>query len=320
MATNDQYIGRREGVGLGIEGTPGVAVTPQVWLRWLDNDFQNRAAIIENESAMGVVDRVNDSEVANRWAEGTIGGKVTSEAVGFLLYGFFGGVTTGAPEDGVYPHSFTMSQSSVPSTLTVAKSNPVASKSHAGTVVDTLEITAETGGWVQVSTAMKGRVGTSGTFTPAFIDEKEFAAKHVTVKLGDSTASLAGADPLRAPRVTLNLERPSEAFNALGTSDTPEFDRGAFEARGELVLRYTDTQYEEQYLGGTRRAFEVTMANGDDSLSFTASKVKFTELEKSTDRDGVVTQTLSFYCQYDAAVGRSIEGLLKNTRATYEAA
>lgn len=320
MATSDVYIGRREGVGLGIEGTSGTAVAPQITVKWMDNDFQNRAAVIENESAMGVVDRVNDSEVATRWAEGTIGGKITAEAFGFLLYGFFGGVSTGTASGGVYPHTFTMSQSSVPATLTLTRSNPVVTQSHAGAVVDSLEITAESGGWAQVSAAVKARVGQSATFTPATVEETEFASKHITAKLASSTAGLAGADPVKASRVTLNLERSSEAFNALGTEDEPEFDRGAFEARGELVLRYTDTQYEEDYLNSAVKAIEVRMANGDDSLTFTASKIRYTELEKSTDRDGVVTQTLSFYCQYDASVGRSIQAVLNNKRATYEAA
>ena len=85
MATSKQYIGRREGIGLGIEATPGTAVAPQTWLRWLDQDVQNKTDVIENESAMGVVEKVNDSEVVAKWAEGKIGGKVTEEGVGFLL-------------------------------------------------------------------------------------------------------------------------------------------------------------------------------------------------------------------------------------------
>lgn len=320
MATGEQHIGRREGIGLGIEATPGTGVGAQTWLRWLDQDFQNKTGVIENESAMGVVDAVNDSAVVAKWAEGTIGGKVTDVGIGYLLAGFYGLPSTGSATGGIYPHTYTMTQSSIGTTLSVLRNDLLAPQSHAYAVVDRLSIEAEAGGWVTVEAAIKARRGQSAVLTPAFVAETEFTSKHVTVKLAADTASLAGATALKAQRVKLDAERPSEPFNPLGTDDQPEFDRGEFSVSGELVIRYTDTQYETDFLNNAIKAMSISIENDDKSLVATASKVRYRELESSKSKDGIVTQTLSIKAEYDVAVGRTIQMVLSNEQATYEAA
>lgn len=317
MATSNPYIGRREGVGIGIEQTPGTSVAPQVSLRWLDQDLQNKIEVIENESAMGVVEKINDSEIVAKWAEGTIGGKVTEIGVGFLLLGAYGTVSTGAAVGGYYPHTFSVNQSSIPKTLTFSLIRPLASQRFAYGVVDTFELTAENGGWVEVSCAVKARVGASASDTLAFVTEKEFTSKHISIKTASSVAGLGAASNIKALSLKLSLERPSEPFNALGTDDTPEFDRGVWEAKGEFVVRYTDTQIEDDFLTNTIKALQISIVNGSTSLVFTGGRVRFRELEKSTDKDSITTQTVSFYCELDASTGKTIEPVLTNQRATY---
>jgi hypothetical protein len=317
MATADQFIGRRQSIGLGIETTPGTAVAPQTWMRWLDQSIQNKTNVIENESAMGVVDRVNDSAITAKWAEGTVGGKVTVDSIGFLLLGVFGSVSTGAAVAGVYPHTFSVKQSSIPTTLTVARTSPLDSMRFAYAVVDSLEITAETNDWVQVSSAIKARAGAASSETVAFTTEEEFTSKQIILKTAADVASLGAAAAVSASSLKLVIERDSEAFNPLGTDDQPQFDRGAFEAKGEFVVRLTDTQFETDYLANTRKALSITMTNGTKSLAFTASKVRYRELERSSDKDNVVTATIQFFCEFDTATSKSIDAVLKNTRATY---
>lgn len=320
MATASQFTGRREGIGVGIETVPGTSVAPQVWLRWLDNGFQNTKESIENESAMGVVDRVNASAVVRKWSEGTIGGKVTSQGIGFLLLGMFGTCTTGSVQSGIYPHTFSVNQSAIPRTLTIARSSPLQSQRHSYGTIDNLEITAETGGWVQVSTAIKARVGVNSTETVAFQTEKEFTSKNVTLKIAANTAGLAGATATPASRVQIVMERTSEAYWPLGTDDAPEFDRGSFEARGEFVVRMTDTQYEDDFLANTIKAMSIALTNDTESLTFTASKVTYRELESTKDRDNVVTATVQFFCEFDTATNSSIVPVLRNTKSSYVAA
>ncbi|MFC8008934.1 phage tail tube protein [Streptomyces cinereoruber] len=320
MATSDVYIGRREAVGVGIESTPGTAVAPQIWVRWLEQSIQNKTEVLENESAIGVVDRVEGSAVAYKWAEGSIEGKITIQSFGFFLLGMLGSVSTGSPTGGVYPHTFTMNQSSVPKTLTFARSGPLVSERHSYGTIESLEITAETGAYVMMTADVKARVGASSSETVAILDEKEFVPKHVVLKLAATTGDLAAASAVKARSVTLRLERPSEKFDPLGTETAPEFDRGAYEVSGEFVVRMTDTQYETDFLANTIKAMSISLTNSGEGIVFTGSKVRYRELETTRDRDNIVTATVQFFCEYDTSVSTSLTTVLSNTRATYVAA
>lgn len=320
MATGNPYVGRKEGIGIGIEATPGTSVAPQTWLYWMDQDLQNKTTVIENESAMGVPYKVNDSAVVEKWAEGKLGGKVTSQGVGYLLLGFYGSVSTGAAVGGIYPHTYSVLESSVPTALTFTHLTPLKTERHSYGVIDSLEVSAEAGGWVMVSAAVKARVGATSSDTASYADEVEFTSKHITVKTAADTASLGAASAIPVKSVKLTLERSSSAYFALGDDSTPDFDREVIECKGEMVVRYTDTQYETDYLANTIRAMEIKMANGTTNLTFTGAQVRFRELEKSSDKDGIVTQTVQFYCEFNKGSNDAVAAVLNNDVATYQAA
>jgi len=320
MATSDPYIGRLEAIGLGIEATPGTSVAPQTWVRWMDQDINPKTTVVENESAIGVVDRVEDSDVTAKWVEGSIGGKVTIETFGFLLLGMFGTVSTGEAVGGVYPHTFSVKQSSIPTTLTIARKTPLKSERFAYGTIDSLELSVEAGGWLMATAAVKARPGASSSESVAIASETEFTSKHITLKVAADLDGLPAASAVNAQSLKLTMKRDSEAFNPLGTSDLPQFDRGVFEASGEFVIRLTDTQYETDFLANTRKALSIALSNGDDGATFTASKVRYRELEASRDRDNIVTATVQFFCEFDVDEGSSIVPVLNNTRATYAAA
>lgn len=321
MATGSPYVGRREAIGLGIEATPGTSVAPQTWMRWLDQSIQNKTLVTENESAIGVAARVSDSAVTQKWAEGTISGKVTANSVGYLLLGYYGSVSTGTASGGIYPHTFSASDSSVPTALTIAHNTPLKKQRFSYGTIENLEFSAEAGGWVQVSAGVKARAGVASTDTAAVdTTELEFTAKQITVKTAANTAGLGAATPLSIKSVKLQLERSSEKFDPLGPGDTPEFDRLTYDAKGEFVIRYTDTAYEDTFLANTVQALEIKLANGTTDLTFTAGQVRFRELEKSSDKDQIVTQTIQLFCEYSTTDSADVTAVLHNDTATYEAA
>jgi len=320
MSTTSPYIGRREAIGLGIETVPGTSVPPQIWLRWLTQGIQDKTTPLENESAMGVVDRVNDSEVAATWAEGSIGGKVTSESIGFLLLGLFGSVSTGVAVSGIYPHTFSVNQSSIPSTQTITRNSPLGAKRHSYGTFDNLNITAQAGGWVEMSTAVKARAGADSSETVAFTTEKEFTSKNIALRVAADIASLSGATDIAAKSLKLTMQRSSEKFDPLGTGDVPQFDRGTFEASGEFVVRLTDSQYHDDFIANTVKALRITLSNGTTNLQFTAGRVRYRSLDESRDRDAIVTATIAFFCEFNTSQNASIVPVLNVSRATYVAA
>ncbi len=319
MATGSPFIGRKEGVGIGIETTPGTSVAPSAWLKWMDQDIQNKVTIIESESAMGVVEKIADSAVVERWAEGTLAGKVSDESIGYFLLGMFGTVSTGTVSAGIYPHTFSVNQTSVPKALTICHVTPLKTERHSYGVIDSLELNAEAGAWVQVSAAVKARTGVTASDVPAYTTEKEFTSKQITFKTAANVAGLGAAPVLTVKSVKLAFERGSTPYFALGTDDVPEFDRDVFEAKGEFVLRYQDTQVETDFLANTIKAMELKMTNGTSILTLTASRVRTRDLAKSSDKDGIVTQTVQFYCEFDPTLNSAIVPLLNNAKVSYVA-
>ncbi|MHD0307493.1 hypothetical protein, partial [Rhodococcus erythropolis] len=129
--------------------------------------------------------------------------------------------------------------------------------------------------------------------------------------------------PILAPRTSPSTSVPRHQRpypQHLGGDDNPVFDRGVFEAKGEFVIRYLSTDVEDDYLANAIKAMSIKMTNGATSLEFIATKVRFRELEKSSDRDEIVTQTVSFYCEFDTTAGKAVQAVLKNPRASYAAA
>src|SRR3954471_11314262 len=121
---NNQFIGRRVSVGLGLESTPGTVVAPTDWVRQLKCDFQRKTTTVQNESAIGRVEKVSDSAVVEQWAEGKLEGKVCDQTFGYLLYNIFGAVSTANNADAsasVKDHTFTVAQNQIAKTLTIVR-------------------------------------------------------------------------------------------------------------------------------------------------------------------------------------------------------
>lgn len=320
MATVEQYIGRRETLGLGIEATPGTGVASQTWMRWLEQDLKPKTTVVENESAIGVVDRVEDSEITSRQMEGKIGGKITIDTVGFILLGMWGEVTSSEPAAGITTHTFAVKQSSIPTTLSITSVTPLRTQRYSYATIESFEMEAEAGKYVTFSSSVKARIGAPANDTPALTTQTEFTSKHIALKLAANTAGIAGATKLKARSLKVSAERKADDFVPLGSSDEVEFDLGAFEPKGEFVVRCTSDEYEAAFLANTKQAMEITMVNGTESLTFAASKVRFRELEYSKDKDEVVTATISFYCEFDTTTNSSLVPVLKNSVEEYVAA
>lgn len=327
----DEYIGRRESVGLGIEATAGTAVTPQVWVRHLTNSFQRQAMKLENTSAMGRVEGVNDSATSKVWSEGSLEGKVADVSIGYLLYNLFGpSVTTdNADADAtVKNHTFDVEQSNIPNYLTIGVINPVEERRHALGVVDELEIKSEAGEWVTFTAGMKAKDGAASSDTAAYVEETEFTGKDTSVKLAANVAGLGAATALDVSSVTLSVERKSEPYFPLGSTAPSAMNTGAFRATGEFVIRYTSTDHESDWIDNTKQALEIKFQNtavtigtsANPTLTFTAPQVSLTTFEKSDDLDEVVTATVGFACELSTTDAYALRAVLVNTQASYGAA
>lgn len=325
-----EFIGRRVSVGVGVESTRGTAVAPAYWYRHLSLEFGRKTTAIQNESAMGRVEKINDSAIVSQWAEGKLEGKVTDIGVGYLLANIFGSVSSEAAsgETAVYEHTFSISQSQTPPTLTIARKDPNSDRRHGlGTLAD-LEISVEAGDWVKVNATIMAKMGEDASNTVAFQEENEFTSRNVVIKLADDEAGIASASPIAAKSFKVTINRNATTYNSFtGSLDISNIFTGAYEITGEMVLIYDAADWEEKYYENTPQALDVFIENAQvdigvvshPSLRITAPKVRVSEWSMSNDLDEVIEQTLSFTMELDTTAGRAIQMVLTNEKEDYTA-
>lgn len=324
MTSHNPYLKRRETLVIGKEATRGVAGTPTYAFRWLNKTLTTLPGIIENESGVGDDNRVNDSAIAVNHAEGTIGGKITNQQIAYMERWIMPVVTTTNNGDGTYTHEFTYSPTTEGVTYSVWDIRPSTTRLYKSCVLDNLELTAEageSGAWVEASAAVKGwKHENVSPVTPSFdLTEKEFTNRHVKIYLADDEAGLSDLVNARvkARRWVLAREQTRPVDHSLGDGDTPEFDKSPFEAKGELVIKYRKTDYEEGYFSNKQHAMKVVIQDGDDKIEYIGTKVRFRELTDSDGRDEVVTQQISYIFEADYANGgHAIKVRVTNNMAT----
>lgn len=311
MTTHSAYLKRREALVIGIEATRGVTAAQDYAFRWLSKGVKTIPGILENESAMGNDNRVNDSAIDVSHSEGPLSGKVTETGIGYLNRGLFTKVTTTEVTPGSkYKHHFEYDSTVEAKSFSFWDVRPSTTRLYKSMVLDNLELNVEageSGAWLEVSTAVKGwKHEDVAAVTPVFeVDETEFTSRHVKLYLADDVAGLADltASRVKARSIKLQLEQPKTVEHSVGDGDQPEFDKGPFEAKGEMVIRYKKTDFEEDYFANAVHAMKIVIENEGDIIEYLATKVRFRELTDSDDRDAVVTQQISFYCESDNTNG-----------------
>ena len=324
MAT---FLGRQTVIGVGRETTRGTAVAPSHWVRWNDLDFKPMAETVLNDSAMGLVEKNNDSAVTKKWGEGTLGGKVTNEAFGMILYGALGACNTLANGDAsgiVYDHTFTVQQSNSPTTLTIAREDGVDDEDFARATVSSLELTMEAGDYLRFSSTFMSELGVVGTNTAAFVEENEYIMPDAVVKMANDVSGIAGASAIAVETLSLTLERSAEPYFAAGDIGVTDIHIGAVEVTGEIELRYEDATYKDLAItNDTKQAVNIEITSSD-TIGTAANPSMVIELPKcnlewspTISIDEVVKQTVSFTAHYDIAETKMIDVVLTNLTTSY---
>lgn len=324
---NSPFIGRRESVGVAIETTAGTAAAPQAWQAHLALTLDPKTSTIDNMSALGRIEQVNDSAITEEWVEGSINGKVTDTTIGYFLVNMFGQVSPAlhAGETIVYDNTFTVASSTLPPTLTIARTNPVRSRRFALSTLTDLEIDVKQNDWVMFTATVAGKSGASSTESVTYLAENEFTSKHVVVKFATNLAGIAGASAAQIKSLKIKFSRKTERFTPLGLIDPTSFDPNDWTCTGTVVARYTDTALEDIAYANTAQAMSIAIVNTDvtigsttrPSLTITAPKVRLDPQTLDNGLDKTLSQTFNFTAQVDVVTGYIIQAILTNTKNGY---
>lgn len=325
-----EYTGRKVSFGLAKEAVRGTAeANASYWLNHMSLGFYPRAEKAQNESALGNLHKQNDSTTMTLWGEGDFEMKVGEQSVGALLHATLGSVVTSDNADSnaaVKDHTFSFDQSNSPASYTFFRKDPNVNEAYALGMVSQLEFNAELGSWMMVSGSVITKPATSSSATVARINETEFKPKHISLKIADNVAGLAGATGLASLQsLRLTIDRAVERDLALSTDSPYDISVREIEISGEFVVRHSDAVLLTKYLSDTQQALQITVENTDVTIGaaahpkivFTLPKVTFDNWEIDQGLGDKVNQTIGFKGLYDVTTAKALEIVLTNTVASY---
>jgi hypothetical protein len=327
MPTNVPFIGRRESIGVALEATPGTAAAPQSFQRHLALTLDQKTTVAQNTSAMGRIEQLNDSQVTEQWAEGSINGKITDTTIGYFLTNMFGLVTPTlhSGETTIYDNVFSFDQGNVPPYLTFARSNPAASRRYPLGTQSDIEIEIKQGGWATFTSTILSRVGVTSSESVAYAAENEFTSKHAHVRIATSQSGLASATDLQFKDFKIKISRKVDRFTPPGAIDPSSFDNESVTVTGSFVVRYTDTSIEANGLANTPLWLSFDLLNSDVTVGSAAHpelkcilpQVRLSPQTLDNPLETVLSATYTFTGELNQTAGFMIQPTLTNAKNGY---
>lgn len=149
-------IGRKQSFGLGLETTPGTAVSATAWFPVESAKLKHDVPKIKDTNSRGIIDEVSDSHIAKEMSELTLNGIARSQTLGYLLKMALGTAGTATlVETAVYSHAFTRANTNEHPTATVYCDNGVEDERAPFHILDTLDFDIQTGEYVKFSAVTK---------------------------------------------------------------------------------------------------------------------------------------------------------------------
>lgn len=325
-------IGRKHSIAIGTETTAGTLGTIDAWIPLEDSDLKPVTKIVKDSSGYGTITSDNDAHVAQTWAEFTGKGIVRPTTIGWLLLGTMGQVD--APslvETGVYKHAFTLKDNNNHPSYSVIHDDATQEEQSLYNMVDSLTLSGEVGDYTKFDLKMKGRLPTNTTGnTPAFATtgENPFMVSKASIKFASAVAGLSGATrtPVQNFKVTFdkNLEQifstSSDGTEALNFATQHNKN---FTIKGDMEVIYNDVIFRDLFTAGTKQAIEISLegrtligATKYENLTIQLASVVLEDWGRTTDKDGIVTQSFGFTAVYKLAETKIATIDLTNARAT----
>lgn len=320
-------IGRLASLGLGIETTPGTAVTATDWIPTEDFTMVPMVPKVPDDNAFGIIDEVSGSAIATEASEISATGIVRSNSFGKLLKMALGTAGTATlVETGVYTHAFTRLNSNAHPSATIYMNKGNTDERAPYAMIDSIELSASVGEFVKFTVGMMGGKVEDSTATPAFLSglsDEAFRAAKVTMKLATNIAGLSGATAVPVQNVKFSIAKNLVQTFKLGATTIESNNNQQFNVTGDFEALYDDNTYRDFFTGNTKRAMQLEIDGSTliGATKFNKITVQFAQVshdtwERSSDNNGLVNQTIGFVAEYSFADTQTMNIVLQNTKAT----
>ena len=324
----NEIIGRDIEVGLAVgEDAPSAEHSIQKTTA----NIMKQVEHAEDDTTRGSIIASKGRRVVQTWLEGNINGIVHIDAVGYFLANLWGTVSSGLVSNGTYTHTISLDDDHYHTPLTLWLKEGSDVYKGEGVQVNSLELTASVDDYLRYSAELIGTDLSDSTFTPSYIEEKDFIGKDITIKVADTKAGLSGSTAVQAKSVTINQNRNLERNHVFNNEYSPSTIYGPrFETEITMTLNRipgADT-YKDLFEGDGDKYVRITIEGSQDisdnssdvnpKLQYTFYKTQVTGRSKTDDADALIEEeiTIGCYMQDDGATDDGELGeitLLNNT-------
>lgn len=316
-----KFVGRRGSLGIALESSRGTPVVPAYWLPYVTMSFRDRTETAREEQGLGNIADSDSVYVTMRMGEGDVEAQIYDYGLGYILSSLLGAVpvTTGVNP---YTHTYTLSQTNQPKSLTLYWTDPDRSYIFPLAVVDSLNITVEPSGIVNYTVGFKSKTARNwAAQTPNFTTlGSKFLHQHTQFKLASAVGGLAAATPISLKNLDLTISRNTVFDSVIGTVEPEDVLGQQLSVEGSIELNLEDDTYRNYMLAGTYRAGELMLNGGaNSSLQLQFPRLDFTEWEPDFTLNEIAKQTINIKGNYDSANALAIisTAVLTNTKASY---
>lgn len=299
-----KHVGRRGTLALAKESSRGTGtLTNALWVPRSTISFDDKVTEAREDEGLGKLADSDAKFIVNKMGEGDFESNLDDKNLGIILTSLIGSspVTTGGP---TYAHTYTLSNSNQHQSISLLYQDPDISKLFALGVVDSLKIVVEQDAIVMFTVGFKSKVGKDYTVQTADFTAlgNKFLHQHLVFKTADTVGGLAAASGIALKKLELTISANTKFDNVLGTVEPADILGQQFSLEGTLELNKEDETYRNYMLNGTYKAADLSFVRAaNSSLQLQFPRVDFSEWEQDRKLNEIVSQTINFKGNYDAA-------------------
>jgi hypothetical protein len=310
-----KFIGRVVDMGIGRETSRGVGVEPAFWIPKMSFNFDDKVVKVRSEAGVGTLADSEEALVTTKYGQGDLEGEIRDKSFGLLLYAMLGTLSTSAPADSAYTHSFSLLESAQHPSLSMFVQDPISNEQYELCMLNQLEISAELDAVAKYTAQFIGKQGIAvSARTVTYLAENKFTKKHISVKFATDLASLTAASPISIKRLSFVVNKNVAMDDVLGTAEPEDILNKQISVEGEIELNYEDETIKNYMKDNSNKAMEIKLTNTDavigsatrPSLTIRMPKVDFFDWQPDYANNEIVRQTISFKANQDVSGGNAI--------------
>lgn len=305
-----KFMGRLTELGITKESNRGVYAGPvDYWLEKLGFTFGNKANLVKSVGSVGSIAAVTSGYITERWAEGEIEAEVRDKSFGLILLAAVGAESS-AVHLSARKHTYTLQNDNQHDSLSISYKDPDDSLIFKRAMLGSLTLNVRLDEVVSFMASFMSHASEDiATWSPGYVAENKFIAKHLSFKVADNIAGLNSETKLK--ELTLTIDKPLVRDSVLGSLEAVDILNTSFNISGTIVLNMNDKNFRDYALNGSLKAVRIELINTDRTIGTTnpafridLEKVIFEEWDADKTLDDIVKQTLNFTAYYNLADSR----------------